>query len=124
MKKATFSWLVLAMIAWAAPVVVGQNLATGRSGNVEEIVASQQKLNYEGAGKDFEIVGHDDEIIVRGECSRVGIVGHDNKIVLDAVGEIQALGHNNLVTYRRGLNGAEPKIASMGSGNKVVAAKH
>lgn len=123
MKKATLSWCVLAMIAWSAPLVLGQNLATGRSGNVEEIVGSQQKLKYEGGGKDFVIVGNDDEIIVTGECSRVEILGHDNKVVLDAVGEIVASGHNNLVTYRRGMNGAEPKVETMGHGNKVVTAK-
>jgi Protein of unknown function (DUF3060) len=123
MKKATLPWFVLAMIAASAPLVLGQNLATGRSGNVQEIVGSEQKLKYEGGGKDFEIVGHNDEIIITGECSKLEILGHHNKVVLDAVGEIFAGGNNNLVTYRRGLNGAEPKVATMGSGNKVVAAK-
>jgi hypothetical protein len=123
MKKSNLAWFVLAIIACSAPLVVAQNLATGRSGNVEEIVGSQQKLKYEGGGKDFEIVGHDDEIIITGECSKVAILGHHNKVVLDAVGEIDAAGNNNLVTYRRGLNGAEPKVETMGPGNKVVTAK-
>lgn len=119
----TLSWFVLAMIACSAPLVLGQNLATGRSGNVEEIVGTQQKLNYKGGGKDFVIVGNDDEITISGECSKLQILGHDNKVVLDAVGEIVASGHNNLVTYRRGLNRAEPKVETMGHGNKVVSAK-
>jgi hypothetical protein len=122
MKKSNLSWFVLAMIACSAPLVLAQNLATGQTGNIQEIVASQQKLKYEGGGKQFEVVGHDDEITITGECSMLEIVGHDNKIVLDAVGQIQAAGHNNLVTYRRGLNGANPKVETMGSGNKVVAA--
>jgi len=41
---------------------------------------------------------------------------------MDAVGEIQATGNNNLVTYRRGLNGANPKVEAMGASNKIVAA--
>ena len=104
-------------------MVLGQNLATGKSGNVQEIVGSQQKLKYEGGGKQFHVVGHDDEITITGECSKLESLGHHNKVVLDAVGEIFAQGNNNLVTYRRGLNGAEPKIETMGSSNKVVAAK-
>jgi hypothetical protein len=123
MKKLSLSWFLLAMIACSAPLVLGQNLAAGRSGNVEEIVGTQQKLNYQGDGKDFVIVGNDDEITITGECSKVQILGHDNKVVLDAVGEIVASGHNNLVTYRRGQNGAEPKVETMGHGNKVVSAK-
>lgn len=122
MKKSNLFWFVLAMIACSAPVLLAQNLATGQIGNTEEIVASQQKLKYEGGGKQFEVVGHDDEITITGECSKLQIVGHDNKIVLDAVGEIQATGNNNLVTYRRGLNGANPTVQSMGSGNKIVTA--
>jgi hypothetical protein len=73
MKKATLPWFVLAMFASSAPLVLGQNLATGRSGNVQQIVGSEQKLKYEGVGKDFEIVGHDDEIIITGECSKLEI---------------------------------------------------
>jgi hypothetical protein len=122
MKKSNVSWFVLVMIACSAPLVLAQHLATGQNGNIQEIVASQQKLKYEGGSKQFEIVGHDDEITITGECSMVQIVGHDNKIVLDGVGQIQATGNNNLVTYRRGLNGANPKVETMGSGNKVVAA--
>jgi hypothetical protein len=122
MKKSSLSWFILAMIACSAPLLWAQNLATGQTGNIEEIVASQQKLKYEGGGKQFEVVGHDDEITITGECSKLEIVGHDNKIVLDAVGEIQATGNNNLVTYRRGLNGASPKVQTMGPGNKIVAA--
>ena len=110
------------MIACSAPLLLAQNLATGQTGNIQQIVASQQKLKYEGGGKQFEVVGHDDEITITGECSMLQIVGHDNKIVLDAVGEIQATGNNNLVTYRHGLNGASPTVQSMGSGNKIVAA--
>ena len=120
MKNSKLFWFVLAMIACSAPFVLAQNLATGQTGNVEQIVASQQKLKYEGGGKEFEVVGHDDEITITGDCSKLLIVGHDNKIVLDAVGEIQATGNNNLVTYRRGRNGQNPTVQTMGSGNKIV----
>jgi Protein of unknown function (DUF3060) len=122
MKKSNLSWFVLAVIACSAPLLLAQNLATGQTGNLEEIVASQQRLKYEGGGKQFEVVGHDDQITITGECAKLEIVGHHNKIVLDAVGEIQATGNNNLVTYRRGLNGASPKVQSMGASNKIVAA--
>jgi Protein of unknown function (DUF3060) len=110
------------MIACSAPLLLAQNLATGQTGNIEEIVASQQKVKYQGGGKQFEVVGNDDEITITGECSKLEIVGYNNKIVLDAVGEIQATGHNNLVTYRRGLNGANPEVQAMRPGDKIVAA--
>jgi hypothetical protein len=122
MKKSNLSWFVLATIACWAPLLLAQNLATGQTGSLEQIVASQQRLKYEGGGKQFEVVGHDDEITITGECAKLAIVGHHNKIVLDAVGEIQATGNNNLVTYRRGLNGANPKVQAMGASNKIVAA--
>jgi hypothetical protein len=122
MKKSNLFWFALAMITCAAPLGLAQHLATGQTGNVKQIVASQQKLKYEGGGKEFEVVGHDDEITITGDCSKLQIVGHDNKIVLDAVGEIHATGNNNLVTYRRGLNGANPTVQTMGAGNKIVAA--
>jgi hypothetical protein len=123
MKKSNLFWFALAMIACAGPLVLAQNLATGQTGNVEQIVASQQKLKYEGGGREFEVVGHDDEIRITGDCVKLLIVGHDNKIVLDAVGEIQATGNNNLVTYRRGLNGGSARVQTMGAGNKIVTAK-
>ena len=123
MKKPNLFWLALAMIACSAPLLLGQNLATGQSGNTKQIVSSQQKLKYAGGGRQFEVVGHDDEIRITGECSRLQVVGHHNRIVLDAVGEIQATGNNNLVTYRRGLNGASPTVQTLGAGNKIVAAK-
>ena len=122
MKKSNLFWFVSAMIACSAPLLWAQTMATGQAGNMEQIVASQQKLKYEGGGKQFEVVGHDDEITITGECSKLLIVGHDNKIVLEAVGQVQATGNNNLVTYRRGLSGANPEVHTMGAGNKIVAA--
>jgi Protein of unknown function (DUF3060) len=123
MKYANRFRLVLAMIACSAPIVLGQTLATGRSGNKEEIVASGKKLTYEGGGKSFEIVGHGDDITITGECQEVNVLGHDNRITVDAVGTIEASGHNNLITYHRGLNGEKPRIQTMGPGNQVMAAQ-
>jgi Protein of unknown function (DUF3060) len=123
MKYANRFRLVLAMIACSAPIVLGQTLATGRSGNKEEIVASGKKLTYEGAGKSFDIVGHGDDITITGECQQVNVLGHDNRITIDAVGTIEASGHNNLITYHRGLHGEKPRIQTMGPGNQVMAAQ-
>jgi hypothetical protein len=89
----------------------------------QEIAASDQKLSYQGEGKHFEVAGNNDEITISGECSKIEILGHDNRISLDAVGVIQLVGHNNLITYRRGLGGQKPKIETMGENNKVVTAQ-
>jgi Protein of unknown function (DUF3060) len=48
-------------------------------------------------------------------------VGHDNKISLVAVGVVQVMGQNNLITYHRGLNSPKPKIDTTGENNKVVS---
>jgi len=123
MKYANQFRFVLAMIACSAPIVFGQTLATGSTGNKEEIVASGKKLTYEGAGKTFDIVGHGDDITITGQCQTLNVFGHDNRITVDAVGTIQVSGHNNLITYHQGLNGEKPKIQSMGPGNQVMAAQ-
>jgi hypothetical protein len=113
--------LMLAAVA-SAPLLFGQSVGADPAGKVE-VLTSDQKVNYQGQGRHFEITGNNDEIGITGDCSRVEILGHDNKITLDAVGIIELVGSNNLVTYRQGLNGAHPKIETMGENNKVVPAK-
>ncbi len=93
------------------------------TGCKEQIAGSDKKLNYQGNGKHFEIAGSNDEITITGECADIQVLGHDNKITLEAVGSIQLVGQNNLVTYQRGLTGPKPSIQTMGENNKVVAAK-
>ena len=104
------------------PLFFGQIAGADPAAKVE-IAGSDQKLNYPGEGRHFEIAGNNDEIKITGECSKIEILGHDNKITLDAVGIIQLVGHNNLVTYHQGLTGQKPKIETMGENNKVIAAK-
>jgi hypothetical protein len=111
--------LILFTVA-SAPLLFPYNAGAGPAAK-EEVIASDQKLNYQGEGRHFEISGSNDEITISGECSKIEVLGHDNKITLHAVGVIQLVGHNNLITYRRGLSGQEPKIETMGENNKVVA---
>jgi Protein of unknown function (DUF3060) len=111
----------LASIACAGLLLLGQSVMADDV--KQEIIASNQKLTYEGGGKHFEIVGDNDEITITGECSKVEVLGHDNKISLETVGDIQAAGHNNLVTYRSGLNGEKPKIGMIGHDNKIATAR-
>ena len=80
-------------------------------------------LGSKGEGRHFEITGNNDEVTIAGNCSKVEVLGHNNKITLDAVGIIQLVGDNNLVTYRQGLNGAHPKIETAGENNQVVPPK-
>ena len=112
--------LMLATIA-SAPLLFGQNAGADPSATVE-VITSNQKVNYQGEGRHFEITGNNDEVTIAGACSKVEILGHNNKITLDAVGIIQLVGNNNLVTYRQGLNGAHPKIETAGENNQVVPA--
>jgi hypothetical protein len=113
--------LMLTTIA-STPLLFGQNAGADPSGMVE-VITSNQKVDYKGEGRHFEITGNNDEITIAGDCSKVEILGHDNKITLDAVGILQLVGNNNLVTYRQGLNGAPPKIETAGENNHVVPAK-
>jgi NADH dehydrogenase/NADH:ubiquinone oxidoreductase subunit G len=89
----------------------------------EEVMASDVKQSYQGEGRHFEITGNNDEITISGECSKVEVVGHDNKISLVAVGVIQVMGQNNLITYHRGLSSPKPKVETTGENNKVVSAE-
>jgi hypothetical protein len=113
--------LTLATIA-STPLLFGQIAGADPAGKVE-VITSDQKVNYQGEGRHFEITGNNDEIGIVGDCSKVEVLGHDNKITLDAVGIITLVGNNNLVTYRQGLNGAHPKIETVGENNQVVPAK-
>jgi hypothetical protein len=113
--------LMLATVA-SAPLLFGQTVGADTGGK-EQIAGSDQKLNYQGNGKHFEIAGNNDEITITGECADIQVLGHDNKITLEAVGSIQLVGQNNLVTYQRGLTGPKPSIQAMGENNKVVVAK-
>src|SRR5271168_2117858 len=119
-NRSTLFRLMLATIA-SVPLLLGQNAGADPGGRVE-VMTSDQKVNYQGEGRHFEITGNNDDVTITGDSSKVEILGHDNKITLDAVGIIQLVGHNNLVTYRQGLNGANPKIETMGENNKVVPA--
>jgi hypothetical protein len=113
--------LMLATIA-SAPLLFGHNAGAGPAGQVE-VITSGEKLDYKGEGRHFEITGNSDQITITGDCSKVEILGHNNKITLDAVGIIQLVGNDNVVTYRQGLNGARPKIEAAGENNRVVPAK-
>jgi hypothetical protein len=112
---------MLATIA-STPLLFGQNAGADPSGKVE-VMTSDQNVKYQGEGRHFEITGNNDAVTIAGDCSKVEVIGDNNKITLDAVGIITLVGHNNLVTYRQGLNGAHPKIETVGENNKVVPAK-
>jgi len=120
-KRSAWFRLMLATVA-STPLLFGQNAGADPSGTVE-VITSDQKVNYQGEGRHFEITGNNDEVTIAGNCSKVEVLGHNNKITLDAVGIIQLVGDNNLVTYRQGLNGAHPKIETAGENNQVVPPK-
>jgi hypothetical protein len=113
--------LVAAILGCSASFALGQTIVHSAD-NAQQIVASNQKLSYDGGNKSFQFVGSDDEITITGDCAAVSVVGSNNKLVLDGVGMVQTTGHDNLVTYRHGLNGDNPKVAAIGENNKVVAA--
>lgn len=113
--------MFIAMLGCSASLAIGQSVVRGTD-TAQQIMASNQKLSFDGANKTFQILGHDDEVTVTGDCFAVSVLGTNNKVILDGVGVIQAGGSGNLITYRRGLNGdATPKIATTGENNKVVA---
>jgi hypothetical protein len=115
--------LFVAIVGCSASFALGQSVVRGTD-TAQQIMASNQKLSFDGANKTFQILGHDDEVTITGDCTAVSVLGTNNKVVLEGVGVIQAGGSDNLVTYRRGLNGeAAPKIATTGENNKVVAAQ-
>jgi Protein of unknown function (DUF3060) len=120
-KKSALFRLMLATVA-STPLLFGQNAGADSTGQVE-VITSNQKVNYKGEGRHFEITGNNDEIAIAGDCSKVEVLGNNNKITLDAVGNIVLVGHNNFVTYRQGLNGAQPKIETVGENNEVGPAK-
>lgn len=115
--------LFVAVVGCSASFAFGQSVVRGTD-TAQQVIASNQKLSFDGGNKTFQILGHDDEVTITGDCSAVSVLGTNNKVILEGVGVIQAGGSGNLISYRRGLNGeTAPKIATMGENNKVVAAE-
>ena len=115
--------MFVAVVGCSASFAFGQSVVRGTD-TAQQVIASNQKLSFDGGNKTFQILGHDDEVTITGDCSAVSVLGTNNKVILEGVGVIQAGGSGNLISYRRGLNGeTAPKIATMGENNKVVAAE-
>ena len=122
MKKRSALFRLMLVTVASTPLLFGQIAGADPAGQVE-VIASNEKVNYQGKGRHFEITGNDDEITVTGNCSKVEVLGHNNKITLDTVAVITLVGSNNFVTYRQGPNGEQPKIETVGEKNQVVPAK-
>jgi hypothetical protein len=126
--KNQFRRFLLSSSAWATfgalvALMPAHSLLAGSVGGKQEVVVSNKKVMYEGAGKKFEITGDNDEITISGECASLQIFGHNNKIYLDAVGSIEVAGDNNVITYRSGIHGGKPSAQSVGHNNQISAAQ-
>jgi hypothetical protein len=123
--KNQFRKFLLSSSAWAAigawAVFVPAQSVWADVGGKQEVVVSNKKATFQGAGKKFEITGDNDEITISGECASLQIFGHNNKIVLDAVGSIEVAGDNNVITYRSGIHGGKPSAQSVGHNNQISA---
>ncbi len=68
------------------------------------------------------IAGNDLKLTLTGMCGVVEIAGNDNTIIIDGAESISVPGNQNVVTWKRGPGGKDPKIAVVGNGNKVAKA--
>jgi len=71
-----------------------------------------------------ELVSIDgNEAVVSGSASKVRVAGNTNKVSLEAVDVIGTTGNDNVVTWKKGLKTAKPKIANPGNKNKISKVK-
>lgn len=90
------------------------------------IVQNGQKVKHTckaGAPLRVNIIGNSNQVTVDGECKSLIVTGNGNKVTIEAVGEINALGDNLDISYKRGLNGKDPQIATVGEKVKITKLK-
>lgn len=63
------------------------------------------------------------EAVVTGSASKVRVSGNSNKVNLEAADLIGTTGNSNVVTWKKGVTKAKPKVVNPGNKNKISRVK-
>ncbi len=100
---------------------VAQESAQGNEIEIDGTGVSRT-IECKGGQTEVEVNGTGNKITVTGECKEVEVNGTGNSVAIESAGRIEAHGINNKVSYKRGLEGKEPKLVSTGMNNAVTRA--
>lgn len=85
--------------------------------------ASNQTQTIDCKGGSVEVLGSANRLTLVGECRAVEVTGSDNVVTVEAVERIALSGERNRVAWRRVLGDRlEPRVSTLGGGNRVVKA--
>ena len=76
-----------------------------------------------GDGGQVVVNGSTNTVTVTGGCAKVVVNGSANTVAIDAADKIAVTGSGNKVTYKKGHTRKAPKVARLGTGNKVARVK-
>jgi hypothetical protein len=122
-------FLAIAVAAAAAPVPLGdiqitKDEQTGTkdcAGGTATISSNSNKLTLKNCAK-VVLSGNENKLTLEG-TSNLEVSGNENTVQAGAVKSITAMGNDNTITYKPGAGGKKPSISSLGSRNKISAAK-
>lgn len=104
--------------------------APGDSAGAQDCAKSPTAVINSGEGT-YKFVGVCTKIVVNGgdntavieSVKELVVNGSTNTVEVGSADKISVLGSDNKVTYKKGLSGAKPKVASIGENNKVSQVK-
>ena len=93
--------------------------------------AKDPVASFTGASANVKFVGTCDKIEINGSdgtftieaVKKLLVNGSTNKVEVGAADKISVVGAANVVTYKKGLSSAKPKVSAVGAGNKVSRAQ-
>jgi hypothetical protein len=124
--------LTVALVALVATSPARADVIINDSGKSIAIdCAKDPEIAINGSSHHLTITGACTKIAVNGSSiemtiesvTKLAVNGSSNAIGVDAADKIMVTGSRNNVTYRRGASVRKPKVAVLGSGNKVKKVK-
>jgi Protein of unknown function (DUF3060) len=92
---------------------------TAQDGEEVSFILSGAVQTIDCNGRNYSIAGSNNELTFKGDCGEFAIAGTGNKVAIEAAMAISVAGSGNAVTWKRGVNGAQPEISSIGAANTV-----
>jgi hypothetical protein len=92
------------------------------SNGVVAIMGSHNKITLRGTCDDVAVTGSNNTLTIAA-TNALRISGSSNTVDVVASNKIEATGNDNVVTYTRGVDGAEPKTSTVGKGNSIKPSK-
>jgi hypothetical protein len=86
------------------------------------ITSGNGNYRFTGTCDKISLIGGHNKLTVE-NVKELGITGGHNVVDVVAADRIAATGSDNNVTYKKGLSGASPKIASLGKNNRIDQVK-